>query len=429
MNIVELEKGNNDQQGKLFVDTLRQINKMERKGIPRRHRRNAAHIDIDVSPIKIPHVKPELKNRDQAEDRLVRIIRNVDATKADGEYLAAHAHATLAYLQALKNPHRFSLADYTEATLGTKLERIPQKQIEAQFQTVDDLLRQIGGFRLTAEGWRQFVEKHRLDPDSIPEKFNQTRLKILPKILETLGLPELKFNYRVEYIKVDKPWVNWASVKRAETSDNKMDFLLRVNTHPRVASRLIEGSDEMLPIHEIGCHFVQAEIIRRNINRRNGINPGYGVMTIPGPEQFGAEGMAIASISLFSLRDTLSDFGLLAFEKRYLDLMVYNNIHVQINNETLPPENEVKQRVMHYLPSETEKSVENALRERRDDLKYRSYHGAYEGGAHYLRQAADRLLERERRFLVRELFDHPMTPNQIDTLVRNITAQRFYKAS
>ena len=291
-----------------------------------------------------------------------------------------------------------------------------QRKMGQQHRVVADCFRELG-FAYTSEGWRQFRDSYTFDWPVIQASFHQTELKVIPIILENLSSP-IYPRYRTEYVSLDEPWINW-------TSGDRSEFLLRINQHLSNKGRWLPGVGEYLAIHEIGVHALQASAYRKNIDARR-INPGYGGLTIPGPEQWGMEGLA-ATIPYWirPLLNSLTDEGRFALEHRLLQHMVCGNTQIKFNSDNPPTNEELVEETQLYLPGESEEEIVRRLVRGRDDPKYKAYFWAYWSGSHYFRHTADRLTEKDRIDLLRELYTQPMTPGQIKSWVHQKTAQNI----
>lgn len=396
--MLELKNADNFQIGRALVKTYRQWDSLEK-----RKKTDIKVIDIDVAPY---HVKtqPFLDNRRQVEVRLVQIVEALDKTTADGQGLSAKARAALAFLQDLRRGERLPWHEYVEITNGALPIEVPQGTIKRQYDVTRDIFKTLG-YNLDPQGWHDFFEKEQLNPLEFEATFNETEQKALPVILEMLKIP-VHLKYRTKSEKLDKPWINWITGDRS-------GFVLKINNHPSHQNSRFRGNPETLAIHEVGGHIVQASALRRGIDR-NIVNPGYGIMTVPGPEQWGAEGIAVTlPYLLHPLLDALSDYGRFALEYRLLRYMVEGNALIDLHKNNPPTNLELTQRIQHYVPNRTEEGISKFLKEGKTDPIYRSYYRAYEDGSCYFRRIVDELPDSDRSELVRSFYTQPMTPRQI----------------
>lgn len=368
-------------------------------------------IDFDLAPQGLHFAKNPFTIRAQVIDRLQDMGRQIETSTPTAEFLGAKVISSIAYLKALEGEDR-PIDEYIGNTLSVEPALIPQQEIDSQYVKVKDFFGEMD-FRFTPEGWDEFFQRSRLDPDEIKTTFTEAKGKFLPIILDVLG-KGFVLEYEETLLNIDAPWIS-------SISGDASGFHFRINLHRRNESRWFLGATEALAIHEMVSHLVQAYNWRQNIVAGQ-LSPSLGVTSIPGPEQWTCEGMADTLVFLISpMYDGLSMYGKFAIEYKHLQNIVNNNVHLWINQ---PNADEVfiRDYIQKYIPSNPADRITYFLNLRKKDPKYRSYLYAYSSGGYFHRKFADSLSESGRIQLVKDLYERPMTPTQIQTRVAQLRA-------
>lgn len=376
-------------------------------------------VDIDVAPLRRHQPLLRVIDREQVAFRFRGLIPSADQETADGEYLAAKMTSTLTFLRALKGV-QFGLNEYTIPTAGVVLQPVPTRELDLQRKKVEDIFVSLGpelkdlGFN--AVGWQRFLDREHLNKSEIIESFNRARRKFVPIIMDVLGT-NIRPVYRTSFVEDDQPWLNWMAGGRIE------GFTLKINTHPRNNSSWYRGNTGKLAVHEILGHLFQAYCWKRNIEDR-AINPGYGVTTIPGPEQWGCEGLATTLPFLIpELYQAADPYEQFAIELQYLTELVNNNLNLAVNGPEPVGRQELRELVREYLPNVSHRQFNKRIRGMIVNPVWRGYYPAYEDGTRYFRKIADQLRPEARIKLLKDhLYSRPMTPRQIKLAVAELRA-------
>lgn len=424
--IIEAKIQNIDAIGQDMVDTYRQWDRFER-----RWKSGVTVKDFDLSP-RVEKYPPYILNRDDALVRFGEVLNNLPLLeKSDArEYLGAKAFSSIAYIIALEKAKRgeepMSLDTYLKATMGIVPQWVLPREKNEQFSKVESLFKELG-FSYDPQGWSNFYQTYHLNRKQASEEFSSAQQKLIPVLLDILGDPALEIPYKTKNVNEDVPWINWTS------GDWQKGFLLRINYHARHDHRRVAGTQGMLVFHELGAHLGEAAVLKRNID--NGvINEGYGVTTIPGPEQWGLEGLAVSLpfmapplLEKFTGRERL--LLQLAFELRYLTLLEYNNVHIELNRSHRRSDLELQEEVKYYLPWEEPVNMAKQFRIRLQDPYNRSYQMAYQDGTRFFRKIAKDLTDVEKNEIMKKLYEMPRTPRQILALVEEVQTRFSQKAS
>lgn len=359
-------------------------------------------IDLDLVPDEFRFRQFPFESRVQVLGQFHRLSEGVDTSTTAGEYLHAKFISSIVQLGAMRGirePFDF----YIEDVLGITPEFIPGDVIEDQAEKTKTLFRQFGNGELNPTNWEAFHETARLLPEDREKTFIEAQEKFIPYIQGALG-DNSELEYKTKKVELEVPWIN-------SVSADAQGVLFRVNLHDINKHRWIKGIEELLVIHEIGGHVLQAVMHRRNI--RDGlIDLGYGITTVPGPEQWSFEGMADNLIHLVpGLYNILSPHAQFLAEYGALKQLVYNNIHIRVN-EPNPDLDILTNEVKGYAPNEPESRIRFMLDLLRNSIKSRAYQYTYEHGGYYYRNVAASLPDDKKIVLLKEHYKRPMTPAQ-----------------
>lgn len=423
MNIESLEQGNNWQLGRAQAFIYRRWHQIEKgtKG-------GVEVIDFDLAPGRLLTLEDPPMNRAQVEVRLLDIRDKYDKTQPDGEHLSDKGLASIIYLRALQRGERLPFKEYVEKTLGVTPQEISSKKIQQQYDLAESISRDLG-YKYDKVGWKRFDKEHnltqngKLDKEAVKNIFERTKEQVVPIMFDFLGISGRQPEYSTSYEDVNETWFNWVYGDRVRGSS----LVVNLNTINR--SRFVEGTPEILGTHELSGHIINGALVRKNIDRRL-INPGYGVTTIPGPEQWSLEGIATTLPHLVRpLLGVLTDYGRFALEIRILNQMVYNNIQIRANSDSPPPTKELVQEVQYYLPGEGSNRIKRVINLGKNNPRWRSYYMAYQNGTQFFLDLAEKTPEDEMKVILREVYNRFMTPRQIKELVKQQKDQRLKKAA
>ena len=212
-------------------------------------------------------------------------------------------------------------------------------------------------------------------------------------------------NYQVVWKSEDKFWKAW---ERIQLDGNE----LWMNEHPRHIGEYNNAVVEGYSVHE-DPHFVQGEVLRREIRRRN-LDPVAGIITIPGPDSFQLEGLAQTTADLGDLELTTDGrLGVTLYrsEKRALSnglFYVASGAHVE----------EVAEAIRKYMPLKSIDEIRKLLREGTTKPFERAYLSVYGISDYELLQLQQKFGSGIRSFLLRNLYHNIRTRDQI---MRGIT--------
>jgi hypothetical protein len=364
-------------------------------------------IDFDLIDQDFPVINTA--SRKDIQSGLQSIIEKSTGNTPTQEFLQAKALGSLTYLQALEG-EKLPFSDYCEKTVGITPEMVSGQRLDQQKQKTDEALSKLG-YDTTAEGYNSYFTENQLEAEDIRKQFNDAKEKSNTLIVNTLGLQKLlPLQYDESFVEEDAYWICWVRGQRGG-----MD--LRINLHPRNKIRWVKGTPERVASHEMGGHIVQALSWKENI--KNGIiNPGFGITSIPGQEQWACEGMADALPALIpELYDGFSDEAKFMYELKILSNMVRNNTHIMSNDEPNPLA--IIEYTKRFLPFETDERIEKGVTDATRSPYLRSYLMTYNDAMPYFNDLGRRLKERCTP-LLKELYKRPMTPAQVKAIAANL---------
>ncbi|MBI2600799.1 hypothetical protein HYW42_02500 [Candidatus Daviesbacteria bacterium] len=372
------------------------------------------HIDFDLAPVRYVTLPDGvIKTEEQAEGLLAHYALQADPRTPDGAFMRASVKATLAFLRVARG-EPVGYAEYIRETLETHPNQPFRRRIEDKYNLVADLARECG-FTYDPDGWSRYLQDAAVRPDTVKLEFRKARQRVIPVLLEELGL-DFNPQYRTEVKPVDEPWMFWTKV------DRRAGVVLTVNTHSRHESQLYQAKFPPLLAHELGAHGFQGLQIREGVDK-GGLNPFYAISKVPGPEQFGNEGLAIVMCNLLpAVYEALGPEGRMEAERYKLATWAY-----QVVANEAAQAGEVKpehwQFIQHFVPSEQQDRFERQMRERLEDPVYRSYHPAYSLGSLLLDIAAEVLPIPARKELVQALLETYLTPTQIRRKIEELKSK------
>lgn len=212
-------------------------------------------------------------------------------------------------------------------------------------------------------------------------------------------------DYQAVWKSEDKWWKAW---ERIQLDGNE----LWLNKHPRHMGEYNNAVVEGYSVHE-DPHFVQGEVLRREIRRRN-LDPVAGIVTIPGPDSFQLEGLAQTTADLGDLELTTDGrLGITLYrtEKRALAnglLYVASGASVE----------EVAEDLRKYMPLKSIDEIRKLLREGIIKPFERAYLAVYGISDYEFLQLQQKFGTGIRSFLLKDLYHNIRTRDQI---MRGIT--------
>lgn len=368
-------------------------------------------IDIDIAP---PALRPyDFANRSEVMGAFFDNALGFDTSSLDGRYLVDKARASHAYIQDLEAGDSLSqtLPDYMDRTMGIVMQVVSRSILDQRRLENEDRFRALG-YAYNPQGWCNFVKGNGIDIKRFKRDFPIAVEKLKPHMMAALGGEELQADYNVETVELDETWLNWVS-------GNSRNLTLRVNLHERNRNRWHKGTEEAMAVHEVFGHIYQILKFKENIQREDKpSNPGYGIFSIPGPEQWELEGLATTlSLLVPGIYENLSPEGQFAVQYRVLSQLVYNNTQIDLNGKRPSIEKELVNRVQYYLPGEPEDRIKKVLIDQTKHPRNRSYMMAYQSGTRFFWEKSTVLSDKQKRTLLRRLYSQPMTHAQVKELI------------
>lgn len=357
---------------------------------------------------------------------LSQIREHFDPESLDGQFMRSRIKSHIALVNAAEQRQSYSLGEYLEETLGlvegseVNFGLVPEEDINSQRQIVANFFSDLG-FDFTRWGWNKFFQELSLDPTQIQEKYLQAERVLVPIMQEVLGV-DIKPEYHVDFVdEKDASWINW-------TKGDSTGFQLRINTHPNTRMRWFEGVPERLVAHEVLAHMFEGYSWRDNI-KKGLINPGYGITSVPGPEQWHCEGFG-NTVPYFipEIYNALSPVGKFATELRLLETWVMRNAQI-LTDQNIGNIPEYAGYALDLLPNFTEENVTRDLELRISNPSERAYKAAYGGSFEHVKYArrlasANPVLDK-RLELVKFFLTQPATPLQIAHKVAELEKEKL----
>lgn len=374
---------------------------------------NLGGVDFDVGPRFFTAPRQSLETGEEALAELLELQRSREPVTEFGEYMRGKIPGTLVYQQAVSG-HFFPLSEYANRTLALQARQPTEEEIKAQYEVVVGRFQNLIDAPYNILGWQRFSERYHLDRDDLRKAIFQAQDTFYPIMKDTIRAG-YEFQHETIFVSKRDYWLMWSSADQG-------NFLLQVNEDDINQPLWFKGQEEALTPHE-GAHLLQGYKWRRNI--LNGlISPGYGITTVPGPEEVGCEGLAV-TLPYFvpEIWDNMSEFGKFAVERFILNYLVYGKAHWDVNTRE-PNFDVIKEFIRHHLPMEPEERVNDQLLKRRTSPIHRSYLLAYTEGVRAHMQFARQLSDEARLELVRKEFEQPMLIRQIRDHVRFLSGSR-----
>lgn len=385
----------------------------------------AGDVDSLIPPEDLTELS-SITNRPLMLFRLSQIAEHFDPESMDGQFMRARIRAHLALVFASERRRFYPLDEYLEETLGLIIGSevafisIPEEEITQQKQKVTDLFSRLG-FDFNRTGWERFFNGAGLDPIQVESMYREAEDKLVPIMQQTAGV-NYKPDYKLEFVNKEVEWINWSS------GNEESGLQLLINKHLSLSNRWFLGVPERLVSHEELVHMFEAFSWRENIRNRL-INPGYGLTTVPGPEQWHCEGFG-NTLPFFipEIYEALTPVGRFSVELRLLETWIYRNAHISVNNDS-EKLSEITGYILDLLPNTHATAVKRLLEQRLSNSLSRAYQGAY-GGSYEHRQYAERLGSPNKEFdkrleLVKFFLTQPATPIQIARKVADLESVKL----
>lgn len=367
-------------------------------------------VDIDVAPQSSLEPMTYANSKEFVAD-MADILKN--CSNRCSEYTLAKGVSALYFARALGG-ERLDIFSYSSQVNGFRPSAIREDVLRQQRGSVEGLLRS-NGLSYTSEGWNRLFHDQILDRNGITDIYREVERSFLPKLLD-LGGVKLQPKLRIAFVENDEgTWTNWFSAD----PEDKSGYLLQVNMHNDNKVRLFKGNVENLAYHEL-THQAQIVAWKQGVGEGK-LDPICGVMTVPGPEQWGSEGLAVAIPKLMKkdVYDNLSLQGKIAAELQVLASCVYQNVHIWINTGAMSPE-QARKYVLKYLPYEDDKRIAIGLDKRTNDPRNRAYLLTYGAGGYIqTRFAVDMEPDSVEQLIVSQLRS-PLTARQIEHKAVNL---------
>ncbi|MBW2017649.1 MAG: hypothetical protein JRJ01_12550 [Deltaproteobacteria bacterium] len=340
-------------------------------------------------------------SRREVRETLNRIIEEYEAYEHQDTFIKEKLKGALNYLDALMGK-QIPFAEYVQNTMGVKPVPIPRNRLEEEQEKAGRSMAELG-YEYSKQGF-EALEKETCfrDKDEIISSFNALEKKLVPMILDWLGL-DVTPSYKIEFFREEAFWMNWI------LTDSKGDILLRFNIHPVQMKKWRKGSTEFFVFHEICCHALQSLSWRRRIENHH-MPPFAGLTSLFTPEQFVSEGIA-QTLYYFFPGDPFSMHGRLFLHVNNLRHMVSSNAHIMINEGEDPED--VYKYMEKYLPNLDKDFILKDLGRRASEPLSRTYQYIYGIGSYYHQELAKRLDKESRRNYVLDIFTTIRTPKNI----------------
>lgn len=360
-------------------------------------------IDLDLLREADRH-EGAFADREAALSQVTQLLEQADTATLTGQKLRA-AHTLLRALCGDEIP----FATYAEGTLGVRPTMIAQDVIAHQFDLVTKLLQE-EGYPHTNDGVVRLHADSGVGGNAIREEFESAAAAIVPQVRAAIGLGQ-DVDYEVQFVEEDAYWSNWTG-----TDPVTGGLRLRINTHPRIS--WWGGKAEMLALHEIGGHACQSVAWQQKIAEGR-LARSAGVSTVFGPEAFCLEGVA-QSLSWFLPQDPLSPIARRALEMSHLGVLVWNNVHLMLNEGTSIAD--ALRYADRWAPGyRNDQAATKQAREVVHDPVLRTYLYVYGAGAHHHRALAEGLDEQGRIAFLHDAYSRPLLPSDVLERVRSVT--------
>jgi len=362
-------------------------------------------------------------DRVEREVILSRILEGRKSLEEVGTPFSRNAKTQYAFLKSKLIAHDtfqqarmgavFDNHDFVELTMGLTPEMISSADLDAQREIVR-ILYSDKGISYTRQEIERYRDETKVDEDQVGDLIRVESKQYLQDLADTVGL---KFDHpvKISVVKVDDYWIQWAS-------GNVNSFELKYNAHKNHDYKRTQGKIKAMVRHEF-WHFYQMFGWLQGI-RKGELFPAIGLTSVHDPGQVTSEGMA-NSIHHFSeaVRGHLDLETEIEIEQEGLRQMVYNNIHILVNENGATDEQMVE--YMHqYCPAEPEDEIRRQIASRTKDVTKSTYLMAYGAGFFHQRQYAQALNSEGRKKYLRHLVSSPTNPKQQWDFVMSLRSEQ-----
>lgn len=328
----------------------------------------------------------------------------IDDSTPEGKFARAKVLASCFYLRAASG-EKIDFATYIRNTMGIPVKSFSETQLSGLRSGLEKYLATFGiGLDKKHEG--EFRRRLLVDNAlQVKEQVSASMDRWLPLLDELIGpfqLPEID----IQLVAVDAYWHNWVSGDSARVA-------FRINSHKRAF--FIKGYPDVLAIHEICGHIVQASMWKKAILNKRATEIS-GILTIHSPEQFVSEGIAQTLVDILIKRGEIADPAI-TFSRDFerYRFMVYHNAHIEINAGI--PADEIRARIGQLLPFEPQENISAELRDRSADPAFRTYQFVYAASAFYFASVIELLTPQQDVALIKKMYATALLPGQIQEWV------------
>lgn len=185
--------------------------------------------------------------------------------------------------------------------------------------------------------------------------------------------------------------------------------ILYANWHERQRSSWDEGIIEMYAVHE-PTHFIWGHLIREEIIKGN-LDPAAGILPIPGPACYQAEGIA-QTVSLF-VPAHLGFDGQLALNLYTLEKRALANGLYLLETDSSMSVDKVARFIRRYMPHKNPREIRQLLTEGTTQPFERAYLPIYGLSYDYFTNFRKKANPKQRAEFLKIVFSRPMTPDQL----------------
>lgn len=339
------------------------------------------------------------------------------------QFFLTQLEASLCFAKRLRGD-RLRPLEFIKNTQGVEPEEIPEEALEHQKQVVLELFGENGIGQPSEQALVEFKEQNLIDPDTaqrLLKEFSNDAINAVGRILDK----PLNFPFNVAPILRNAYFFVWADTD-SETGGFVLQLNFWQNGRPKIWTI---GKTEELGPHEGGEHLARMAI-RRELIKEGRLHPYFGLTNVHGPEPLIDEGLAQTLVHFIpELYAKMSSEGKLQVELTILRNMVYSNVHLRVNGDSRPGDEEVIEYVRSYLPWEPIQDILQEIKDRTTDPLLQTYRLSYGMGAYRHLLYASVLNNEGKRQYLRSIYSGVYTGFQADELVMRLSRDRRYQNS